>query len=385
MGWFDSETTTSPKLFGPSKDLMSTILKDARRYYKSGNAGKTFGKPTVVGYGKDIKTGLAGLSALADANSNGQGISGQTQSIIDNGGFTGRQTRTLDGMEDLVNNAGLDQVINDKNGMTRAQNRAYSGLQDTVYGNNATLQDTFDTGGLTDDQNLVADRMRGIATSDFDINANPAYATVRDRALKEAQMGMDAQAAKSGRYGGASSQTIAARERGNLAADMDLAEYRNWQQRGDKSATDLAALSQQGTSNQLGINSAQQAGYGSIADMGALGINQRNNSIGLKSDLQSKLFNSENAGLDRMRQAYDLGQAPSRTQLEVGGMLDAERQNIRNDEIRRFDAKNPMNIYSQFMALANGAPTGTTTSTSPPWANLLAGGGLGLAALANAF
>lgn len=327
MGFFDSNTQTKPKMFGPSKDLMSMVLKDAKQYYKKGKPS-VFTKPTFTGMGTDSNAALTGLSALAGGNSGGAGLSGNAQKIIDNGGFTDGQLETLGGMRDLTNSSYFDEMINGD--------------------------------GLTADQRLVQDRNRKIMSDPIDINANPAYAAVRERALKEAQMGIDAQAAKAGRYGGASSQTIAARERGNLAADMDLGEYRSAQQRADNAATGLAALAQTGTGNRSGA-------------------------ITQKSGLQGALFNAENAGLDNMTRAFEAATQPYLTQRAVGQERDAETQKIRDDEIRQFDAKNPMNIYQQFMALANGAPTGSVTQTNPSWAQLLTGGGLGLAALANAF
>ena len=383
MGFFDSETSTTPKMFGPSKDLMKNVLKDATKYY---NKGKTnvFTKPTFTGFGTDSNAALTGLSALAGRNSGGQGLEGNAQGIIDNGGFSDGQLRTMGGMEDLINNQGMNDIIAG-DGLTDAQRGAFDSLQDTVGGNNQKFQRTFDAGGLTDDQGLVANRYRGEMSSPFDIASNPAYASVRDRALAESKMALDANAAKSGRYGGGASQSILARQQGNIAADMDLGEYRNWQQRGDAAASGLAALSQQGTNNQLGINSAQIGGLGAVSDAAQRGVDNRSSAIGQKSGMQGGLFNAQQAGLDNMGRAYDLAQKPYQTQQGVGALRDAETQKIRDDEIRQFDANDPMNIYAKFMALANGAPTGTTTQTSPSWAQMLTGGGLGLAALANAF
>ncbi|MBX9455852.1 MAG: hypothetical protein KL863_07405 [Rhizobium sp.] len=299
MGFFDSKSTTKPDMPGYADKFYRTLFKKMDSAFAQGP--HVYNKSTVPGFSQSTKAAFGGMKDLAGSNSavtnedgtvTYNGMSGNLQDIMSNGGFTQGQLDTMGGMRGLIDNPGLAEMING-NGLTGEQNQAYSSLQDTVYRNNAAFQDQFDRGGLTADQQLVADRYRDDMNADFSLEANPAYASVRERALKEQQMALDANAAKSGRYGGGSSQTILAREQGNLGANMDVAQYDKWKASRDAAAGGLAGLSQTGFGNQLGISTAQQQGLGSIADMGQLGVDNRNSAISLKSGLQNNLFNAE--------------------------------------------------------------------------------------------
>ena len=365
MGLFDSTQNTQVKPWGPTGNLLRKGFKDLWQSYKK---GPTFYEgSTVTPFSEQTKGAFGGLTSLAGANSGGNGMSRHLQDIMNRGGFNAGQAEAMTNVRGLADNAGLNTLINDANGMTGAQNNAYAGLQGTVYGNNAALQDTFNQGGLTGDQNLVADRYRGEMSSPFDINSNPAYAQVRQRALDAGAQGVTSQAAKMGRLGGAANQNILARNQSDTAATMDMGEYRNWQQRGDAAAAGLAGLSQTGFGNQLNINSAQQAGLQGIGSMGAMGVDQRNQAIGAKSGLESSLFNMNQIGLSNMAQAYQTAQQPYLAQRAVGAEYEDLFSRQKADELRKFDAANPMNHITNFLSTMYGAPKGqaTTTSQSP--------------------
>lgn len=606
MGLFDSKTQTKPTMPDYQKGFQKDIFQDAQKLYNSGYTN-SYTKPTFAGFSDPTKAAFGGLTALAGANSGGNGMSGALQDTLDNGGFNAGQTGALSGLSALANNSGLQSLANG-NGLTGQQNNnlanlqgsvgrsnasfdalmrgggmdsrqnaaygqlannvnqsnanfaglinnggfskgqkatvgdmrqtvagnntalqdrfnsggfdpaqaaAYSGLQNTVANNNAAFSDTFNRGGfderqaaaygglnstvnrnnslldqtlagggLTGDQNLVADRYRSEMSSPFNINANPAYQSVRQQALDAQNDALAQRSAAAGRYGGGMDQAILAREQGNLANRMDDAEYRNWQQRGDAAASGLASLGQTGVGNQLGINQAQQAGYGNLGSFGQIGqqnqqninaaqqqgyknvvdvgqtgynnqlaansairdgqkdllnadqmginnqqslaaaqqagsqnvmnagqlginnqqnlasaqqqglqglnsilqqgVGNQSNAVGALSGLQNNIFNANQAGLGNMGSAYGLAQQPYMTQRAVGQEYENQQQNIINDEMRMTAENDPFARMQQYMNFVNGVPTGQTQTTSPSWAQLLAGGGLGVLGLGSA-
>jgi len=378
MGLFDSKTQTSPNMPGYLRDFQRSVIKDAKKLYGS-DYTHSYTKPTFAEFDERSKMAFDGLTTLAGNNSGSNGMAPHLQGIMSNGGFNDGQREAIDGMKSLASNDGLNELINSKSGLTRSQDKAYQALQGNVYGNNAELQGTFDRGGMTEDQRLVADRYRTGMNEEFGLD--PAYLRVKQQSLDAQADALSQRAAAAGRYGGGIDQSILAREQGNLNDRMDVSELDKYRLRTDKAAGDLANISQQGTNTQLGINAAQQAGYQNIAGMGNMGVGQRDQAIGTKSGLLSNIFNSENVGLDRMGQAYQTAQQPMMTQRAVGQEYENQQQKMIDDERRMHAENDPMARMQQYLAMINGMPTGTTSTTSPSWAQILAGGGLGVLGL----
>jgi hypothetical protein len=331
MGWFDSETTTKPWMPGHVKDFQKDIIKDAHSYYnwQTKNPKKIderSGAYTLPGYAQfsdDTLAAFGGLESLAGANMGGKGMSGHLQGILDNGGFTDRQLRVNQGMEDLLGSDAVNGMINSPD-------------------------------GLTADQRLVADRYRTGMNEAWGTDA--AYNSVKDQALKTQQKSLDAMAAKGGRYGGASSQSILAREQGDLGSRMDVSELDKWRARTRADAAGLVDVSQ-------------------------LGVGNRSNAVGQKAALQGQLFNAENAAISNMNNAYSTAQMPSMTMRAVGQERENQEQKRIADEMRIHAEKDPYNRYQKFLGLATGTPTGSTQTTDPSLMQLLTGGGLGVLAL----
>lgn len=378
MGIFDSKTQSTPNMPGYVKDLQKDVFKDLGKLYRSDYTG-AYTKPSFASFSDPTKTAFDGLMTLAGNNSGENGMAPHLQSIMDSGGFTPGQTEAINSVRSLANNSGLNQIINDKNGMTQAQNRAYSGLQNTVYGNNATLQDTFNGGGLTDDQRGAMDRYTTQATTPFEFNED--FLKVRQSALDKQADALARRSAAAGRYGGGIDQAILAREQGDLTSRMNVDQMLNDQNQKNIANAALMAGGQQGTNTQLGINSAQQAGYQGIGSMGNMGVGQRSDAIGQRAGLESQIFNMENAGLDRMGQAYQTAQQPFMTQRAVGQEYENQQQKMIDDERRIQAEQDPFNRMQKYLGLINGTPMGTTSTTSPSWAQILAGGGLGVLGL----
>lgn len=377
---FSSTTTNKPALLNSVKPLFNDIMSDAQKYYNKGNY--MYPKNTVAGFSNTTKDAFSGMKDLASANSDGSGMSSHLQNIMSNGGFNQGQLDSMSGIRGMADNAGLAQLINDPNGMTHAQNQAYSGLQGTVYRNNNAFQQTFNRGGLTADQNLVADRYRAGMNEAFGADAN--YNRVKQNALDTGAQAVTAQAAKAGRFGGGANQNILSRNQMDTAAGMDTVELDKWRARTNADAGNLAGISQQGLGNQMGINSAQQSGLQNIGTMGNMGVGQRNDAIGTKAGLESTLFNMQNSGLANMGQAYDTAMQPFHTQRAVGQEWENKRQQIIDDKVNRFNQADPYNQLAKYLGLASGAPVGSTQTTQQSPAQVAFGTGTGLLATLSA-
>lgn len=380
-------TTTSKQQYpsfveGFGKDFFKDASKAFNKgpsYYK-GSTVTPFSNQTMAAFGLDEKgkpTG-SGMLGLAEANSGTNGMGGSLQQIMSNGGFNQGQLDTMGQIRGLANNSGLAELING-NGLTGAQNKSYDSLQDTVYGNNNAFQQTFNQGGLTADQQSVADKYRAGMNEQFGTDA--AYNTVKQNALDSAAQGVTAQAAKAGRFGGGANQNILARAQGDLSANMDTAEMDKYRARTQAAAGNLAGLSQTGLGNQMGINSAQQSGLQNVTNMGAMGVDQRNNAISMKSGLENSLFNMNQAGLGNMGTAYQTAMQPYQTQRAIGQQQEDLYTRQMQDKLRIKDAQNPFNHLQQYASLLSGAPTNSVQTTTPSTLQMLLGGGLGAAGL----
>lgn len=371
-------TSTSKQQY-PSfvEGFAKDMFKDASKAF---NKGPSYYKgSTVTPFSTETTGAQDGMMSLAGANTGTNGMGGNLQDIMTNGGFNKGQLEVMGQMRGLADNSGLAQLINDTNGMTRAQNDAYSGLQNTVAGNNNAFQQTFDQGGLTADQGLVADKYRAGMNEEFGTDAN--YNRLKQNALDTGAQAVTAQAARAGRYGGGANQNILSRNQMDTAAGMDTVELDKWRARTNANAGNLAGISQQGLGNQMGINSAQQSGLQNIASMGNMGVGQRDTAIGTKSGLEAQLFNMNQAGLGNMGQAYQTAMQPYQTQRAVGQEMEDLYTRQMQDKLRIKDAQNPFNHLQQYASLLSGAPTNTVQTTTPSTLQMLLGGGLGTAGL----
>jgi hypothetical protein len=321
MGGMTSSTSTStPKMPGYVKDIYKDVYKDVgRAYNKFGKNGMpVFSEPTTAGLTGQQTGALTGMQNTATANSGANGMGGRLQDIMSNGGFTGEQQASMSSLRNLTNNGFLNSLIN---------------------GN-----------GLTDDQKSVADFYRTGMNEQFGTDAN--YNRVKQNALDASAQGVTGMAAKMGRFGGGANQNILARAQGDLAASMDTNELDKYRARTVASA-------------------------GNLANLSGTGVSQHGGAVDRKANLESTLFNMQQAGLGNMGQAYDASMKPYQTQMGVGNILQQQNQNVINDKMRIFDAQNPMNAYQQFLGLASGMPTGQVQTTTPSTLQMLLGGGLG--------
>lgn len=325
MGIFDTKTTSKPNVPSYIKDFQKDVFKDIKHDWYNTDKPYSFTEPTFAGFSDQTKTAFGGLTDLAGANSGGNGMAPHLQSIMNNGGFTTGQRGQIDNMSELERNPYFDQTINGD--------------------------------GLSADQRLVADRYRSGMNEEFGLD--PAYLKVKQNSLDQQRMALEAQAAKAGRYGGGSSQSILAREQGNLNANMDVGEMDKWRANTDADAAALANLSQTGFGN-------------------------RSNAVTQRAGLEGQIFNAEQAGLGNMSQAYDVAQKPLQTMRAVGAEQEAQAQNLINDKYRMWQESDPRNKYRDALSFVNGMPMGQTTTASPSLGQTILGGGLATLGLGSA-
>lgn len=370
--WMNSTQTTKPVMLNAVKPLFNNIMRDANRAY--GNGPYFYNKNTVAPFAESSRNAFDGMRALAGANSGGAGMSGPLQSIMTNGGFTDGQMETLGGMRDLTKNPGLLEIVNG-NGLTAPQNRALDATE-RAAGRVSDYADAItDNGGLSDDQQAAMSRWRTQISTPFSID-NPGYRTVRENALNDQKDALTARAVAMGRYGSGADQAILAREQGRLGGALDNAEYIRQENQDDAAASNMFQGGQTANTNIPMLQGAAQDAQGRTANLAQMGVTNRNTGLGLLSNLQSTLFNAENAGLDNMGRAYDTAMQPFYTQRAVGQEYETKRKELIADKLRRFDAQNPLSQIGQYLGLATGVPSGSSSTTTPSW--LQTGLGLGL-------
>lgn len=222
-------------------------------------------------------------------------------------------------------------------GMSGMQNAATAAGQPGGYSDQ--WGSIIGNGGYNDAQKTAMDGIRNTATGSFDINSNPAYARVRQRAMDAASGAVGQQAAGLGRFGSDIHQGVLARNVGNVAADMDVNEYRNWQGRQDAARRDM--------------------------------------------------FNMGQTGQGNLQNAYDRQMDPSRTMMELGGMNEDLYGRTLNDRLRITQELQNLplaNIQALLGIAGAGAPYQTQTQTAQGPSNMMSnilGGAYGGASILN--
>lgn len=126
-------TTTSNQPYAAAKPLLDKGMGDALKQYNAGGLVKPNTMSTVVPYSQQTTQGMGALQGLANDNIGGNGLSGQLQSIINNGGYNADQQTALEGIRntatgsfDINSDPGFQQVF-DKTQNAVNQNAASMG------------------------------------------------------------------------------------------------------------------------------------------------------------------------------------------------------------------------------------------------------------------
>lgn len=123
-------TTTSSQPYKGSQPLLNQGMGDALKLYKQGSLVQPNTMSTVVPYSQQTMAGMNDLQAIAGNNMGGQGLSGQLQGVINNGGYSADQKTALEGIRNTATGAfdinadpGFQQVLDKTQNMVN-QNAA---------------------------------------------------------------------------------------------------------------------------------------------------------------------------------------------------------------------------------------------------------------------
>jgi hypothetical protein len=97
-----TQTTNSAPWSG-AQPALNTALSGAQNLYNNGTGSQVYTGSTVVPRDSNTTLGINGTAAAAAANSNGAGLSGQLQGVINSGGYNDAQLSALNNTKGLAN------------------------------------------------------------------------------------------------------------------------------------------------------------------------------------------------------------------------------------------------------------------------------------------
>lgn len=269
-----TKTTTTTGTNSPypaAKPNLDLAMRDARRLYTKGVGSQPYMGSTVIPYAQQTTAGMNELQNQAQANMGGQGLSGQAQNIIDNGGFNDPQMKAM------------------------------------KY-------------------------LSGVADDPYDLSGSDTYQQYKSNQLDDISDRVNLATASAGRYGSGEHIGRSMRELQRAGTDMDMSQF------------------------------------------------ARNDS------LIGQLFNAGQTGMSNLSSAYQLGQMPAQSMMNVGGMYEDLATRLKNDELRKFDEMNnaPWDRLAKMMAVTSGSGqygTSNTVAQEPGKSPIMQGlGGLGMLA-----
>jgi hypothetical protein len=247
-------SVSEAKPYGPLKPLLKTSIKDALSAYKQG-IGANAGS-MVVPFSRQTERAFDGIMGAAGRNAKaGNGLTNQLQDTIKQGGFNDYQQNALRGIQNTA---------------TGGYNPNKSGFQDVMR----AMQD-------------------------------------------DAQDQVNLSASAAGRYGSGVHQGAVADAVGDIANQMRMSDFRNYQT--DKSAA------------------------------------------------QSNLFNAGQAGLGNMTSAYQGMKMPYTDMMGVGSAREDQYKRFLDDKARVGNL--PWEQLSKLLAVGSGTGSYNTTSTTAPGPN----------------
>lgn len=111
-------TTTSQQPYKAAQPLYDKGMADALKQYNAGGLVKPNTMSTVVPFAQQTTQGMNALQGLANDNIGSNGLSGQLQGIINNGGYNADQQTALEGIRntatgsfDINSDPGFQQVF----------------------------------------------------------------------------------------------------------------------------------------------------------------------------------------------------------------------------------------------------------------------------------
>jgi hypothetical protein len=143
-----SNKTTTTQNSAPWKDAQPVLkqgLSEAQKLYNNGTGAKVYTGSTVVPWDAQTTQGMNAISAGANANIGGKGLSGQYQDVINNGGYNAGQLDALNNTRAVANGSFninedpafqqvIDQATNAVNSNASAAGRYGSGTNQQLLG-----------------------------------------------------------------------------------------------------------------------------------------------------------------------------------------------------------------------------------------------------------
>lgn len=200
-------TTSSSEPWGPQKKAGSLGIRDAMRAYKGGFGSNT--GSMVVPWAKQTQQGMGGTMDVANQNAGMNGMGGQFQDIINNGGFNDYQKGSLDNWQKTANSA-------------------------------------------------------------YDFNANPGSQGVLDSILRDTTNSVNGNAAAAGRYGSGVHQGRLAQDVGDQSSQFRMNDFNTFLGRKDAANSNLFNGAQTGMSNMTSAYAAQKQPYQDMMGIGSM-------------------------------------------------------------------------------------------------------------------
>lgn len=224
-----TQSTSEP--WKTAQPALKTAVTGAEKLYKDGVGGDIYTGSTVVPWDQQTKQGMDAVTQSANANLNGNGLSGQYQNVINNGGYN------------------ADQL--------------------------AALNNT-----------------KATANSNFDINSNPAFMQVLQQSQDAARNGVNASASGAGRYGSGIHQQTLGNTLGDLTNRAVGQEYNNWNARRDAANSNAFNMASTGFGQLGAAYQGMQAPANSLFQVGSmnedLATRQMNDKLRIFNEQQSK-------------------------------------------------------------------------------------------------
>lgn len=211
-------TTTNNQPWSGAQPALSTALSGAQNLYNSGVGSQVYTGNTYTPWSQETQDSMKNLSNLGYDNTNGKGLSGQYQGIINNGGYNAAQQSALKGYQGLAANGGLNQY------------------QQSAIGNT-----------------------RDLANSSWSVS--PELQKIIDQTNADANTNVSLANSAGGRYGSGSGNAAIADAVSKNTNSLLYNDLNNFQSRKDAANSSLFNMAQQGQSNLSGA-------YGNIANLG---------------------------------------------------------------------------------------------------------------------
>lgn len=249
-------TTSNSAPWSAAQPALQQGITGAQNLYNAGIGGQVYQGSTVIPWSQQTTQAMGNIQNTANANLGGKGLSGQYQSVIDNGG-----------MNSLMKNAA--------GGFGNQARNPFNTYQQTALGNT---------------QNL--------ANSNYSVS--PQLQKVLDTQASQVTDATNASAAGAGRYGSGANQTLLAKNLGDLTSNLVYSDMQNWQGRKDAANSNLFNMGQTGVNTQANANAALGGlGQQAIGNLGTAytGMQAPNTDLmnvgAMNEDLATRLKNDE--------------------------------------------------------------------------------------------